>query len=51
MVTCHVAYRFTRPATEEILDIEIPYSKEEINEAKDTLLRKMKFLNCYVRPI
>ena len=35
----------------EILGINIPFSKEEINLAKDTLLKKMNYLNCYVRPI
>ena len=35
----------------EIMGIEIPYSKDEINEAKDALLKKMNYLNCYVRPI
>ena len=35
----------------EIMGIEIPHSKEEINEAKNALLKKMNYLNCYVRPI
>ena len=35
----------------EILGIKIPFSKEEINQAKDSLLKKMNYLNCYVRPI
>ena len=35
----------------EIMGINIPYTKEAINEAKDQLLKKMNFLNCYVRPV
>ena len=35
----------------KILEIEIPFSQEEINEAKQVLLRKMNLKNCYVRPI
>ena len=35
----------------EIMGIEVPYSKDEINEAKNALLKKMNYLNCYVRPI
>jgi branched-chain amino acid aminotransferase len=34
-----------------ILGISIPYSKDEINQAKDGLIKKMNFSNCYVRPI
>jgi len=35
----------------KILGIEIPFSQDEINEAKQALLRKMNLKNCYVRPI
>ena len=35
----------------KILGINIPFSQNEINEAKDTLLNKMNYKNCYVRPI
>ena len=35
----------------KILGINIPYSKKEINNAKNELIKKMNFLNCYVRPI
>ena len=35
----------------KILGIKIPYSKDEINKAKDALLKKMNLKNCYVRPI
>ena len=35
----------------EIMGIKIPFSQEEINEAKDILLKKMNYLNCYVRPV
>ena len=35
----------------EILGIKIPYTKEEINKAKDSLLKKMNYLSCYVRPV
>ena len=34
----------------EILGISIPYSKNEINQAKEDLIKKMNFSNCYVRP-
>ncbi|PPR43450.1 MAG: Branched-chain-amino-acid aminotransferase [Alphaproteobacteria bacterium MarineAlpha5_Bin11] len=34
-----------------ILGIKIPYTQDEINEAKNSLLKKMNYLNCYVRPI
>ena len=34
-----------------ILGITIPYSKNEINQAKDNLIKKMNFSNCYVRPV
>jgi len=35
----------------EIIGIEIPFSHDEINNAKNDLLQKMNLKNCYVRPI
>ena len=35
----------------EIIGMEIPYSKDEINIAKKELLLKMNFKNCYIRPL
>ena len=35
----------------EIVGMEIPYSKEEISQAKDDLVLKMNFKNCYIRPL
>ena len=35
----------------EIMGIEIPFSYEQINNAKNDLLKKMNLKNCYVRPI
>ena len=35
----------------EIMGIEIPFSHDEINDAKNDLLQKMNLKNCYVRPI
>ena len=35
----------------EIVGMEIPYSKEEINSAKNELLVKMNFKSCYIRPL
>ncbi len=35
----------------EIVGIKIPYSQSQINEAKDQLIKKMNFEDCYVRPI
>ena len=35
----------------EIMGIEIPFSHDEINNAKNDLLLKMNLKNCYVRPI
>ena len=35
----------------EIMGIEIPFSHDEINKAKNDLLQKMNLKNCYVRPI
>ena len=35
----------------EIMGIKIPFSHDEINNAKNDLLQKMNLKNCYVRPI
>ena len=35
----------------EIMGIEIPFSHEQIDNAKNDLLQKMNLKNCYVRPI
>ena len=35
----------------KIIGIKIPYTKEEINEAKKTLINKMDYEDCYVRPL
>jgi branched-chain amino acid aminotransferase len=35
----------------KIIGIKIPYSEDEINKAKDDLIKKMNFSDCYVRPI
>ena len=35
----------------EIMGMKIPFSQNEINKAKETLLIKMNLKNCYVRPI
>ena len=35
----------------EIVGIKIPYTETEINLAKDELIKKMNFTDCYVRPI
>lgn len=35
----------------KIVGIEIPYSEEEINIAKNELIKKMKMTDCYVRPL
>ena len=35
----------------EIMGIQIPFSQNEINKAKNDLLQKMNLKNCYVRPI
>ena len=35
----------------EIMGIEIPFTHDEINNAKNDLLQKMNLKNCYVRPI
>ena len=41
--------RFHRSA--EILDFKIPYSVAELNAAKDLVVEKNGFKNCYVRPV
>ena len=35
----------------EIIGMEIPYTKDEISYAKDELIKKMNFKDCYVRPL
>ena len=35
----------------ETVGIKIPYTQEEINQAKDDLISKMGYQDCYVRPI
>ena len=35
----------------KIIDITIPYTEEQINKAKDELIKKMNFKDCYVRPL
>ena len=35
----------------KILGIKIPFSEDEINLAKDSLIKKMNYSNCYVRAI
>ena len=35
----------------EIVGIVIPYSEAQINKAKDELIKKMNFKDCYVRPL
>ena len=35
----------------KIIGIKIPFSKEEINEAKNSLIKKMDYKDCYVRPL
>jgi branched-chain amino acid aminotransferase len=41
--------RFFKSA--EIIGIKIPFSKNEITLAKNELIKKMNFKNCYVRPL
>ena len=41
--------RFFKSA--EIIGIKIPYSEEELNSAKNELIKKMNFKDCYVRPL
>ena len=40
--------RFFKSA--KTVGIDIPFSKDEINKAKEDLISKMKFKDCYVRP-
>ena len=35
----------------QIIGIKIPFSEEEIENAKSELIKKMNFNNCYVRPV
>ena len=35
----------------EIIGITIPYSENEITQAKDDLINKMNMHNCYIRPV
>jgi len=35
----------------EIMGMKIPFTQDEINKAKNSLLTKMNLKNCYVRPI
>jgi len=35
----------------KIIGIDIPFSKDEINEAKKQLIDKMHYKDCYVRPL
>jgi len=35
----------------KIIGIEIPFSKDEINKAKNELIDKMNYKDCYVRPL
>ena len=46
--TEHTDRLFNSP---RILGLPISYSKDEINQAKDNLIKKMNFSNCYVRPV
>ena len=41
--------RFFKSA--EIIGIEIPFTKDEITSAKNELIKKMNFKDCYVRPL
>ena len=41
--------RFFKSA--EIIGIEIPFTKDEITTAKNELIKKMNFKDCYVRPL
>jgi branched-chain amino acid aminotransferase len=41
--------RFFKSA--EIIGIIIPYSEEQINNAKKDLIKKMNYKDCYVRPL
>jgi len=35
----------------EIIGIKIPFTEEEINDAKNELIKKMNYKDCYVRPL
>ena len=35
----------------KIIGITIPYNQDEINKAKEELINKMNFTDCYVRPL
>ena len=41
--------RFFKSA--KIVGIQIPYSEDEINNAKKALIKKMNYKDCYVRPL
>ena len=41
--------RFFKSA--EIIGIKLPYSEEELNFAKQELIKKMNYKDCYVRPL
>ena len=41
--------RFFKSA--EIIGINIPYTHEQINTAKNELINKMNYKDCYVRPL
>ena len=41
--------RFFKSA--EIIGIEIPFTKDDITSAKNELIKKMNFKDCYVRPL
>ena len=41
--------RFFKSA--EIIGIKIPFTKDEITSAKNELIKKMNFKDCYVRPL
>jgi branched-chain amino acid aminotransferase len=41
--------RFFKSA--EIIGIEIPFTHEQINTAKNELIKKMNYKDCYVRPL
>ncbi len=41
--------RFFKSAN--IIGLEIPYTEDQINNAKNELIRKMNYKDCYVRPL
>jgi len=41
--------RFFKSA--KVIGIKIPFTEDEINNAKNNLIRKMQYKNCYVRPL